>query len=220
MSSEPQEFTFQLRRDIAADWTSVNPVLHSGEPGVEIDTMLMKIGDGFLAWNDLPYMASGLDEAEIQTMIDTALEGAILDGVPGPQGPAGPTGATGAAGPTGATGAAGATGPTGPTGPEGPKGDDGDTGPTGATGPTGPAGADGDDGATGAQGPQGDTGATGATGATGPTGPTGPTGATGSTGATGAAGPDKLVIVPVGTTFPTGGALAAIEGFLYVEYTP
>jgi hypothetical protein len=45
----------QLRRDLAASWTSTNPVLAQGEPGFETDTGLFKIGDGVTAWMDLTY---------------------------------------------------------------------------------------------------------------------------------------------------------------------
>ena len=36
-----------------ADFTGVNPVLASGEPGYAIDTKTLKIGDGVTAWNSL-----------------------------------------------------------------------------------------------------------------------------------------------------------------------
>lgn len=36
----------QLRRDTAANWSTYNPKLNAGEPGVEIDTSYVKIGDG------------------------------------------------------------------------------------------------------------------------------------------------------------------------------
>lgn len=45
----------QLRRGTAAQWLSVNPILASGEMGVETDTHQFKIGDGSLAWTALPY---------------------------------------------------------------------------------------------------------------------------------------------------------------------
>lgn len=38
------------RRDTAANWTSVNPVLAAGEIGYETDTNKFKIGDGVSAW--------------------------------------------------------------------------------------------------------------------------------------------------------------------------
>lgn len=47
-----------FRRDTASTWTATNPVLASGEPGVETDTGKLKVGDGTRNWNTLPY-ASG-----------------------------------------------------------------------------------------------------------------------------------------------------------------
>ena len=48
----------QLRRDTAANWTSANPVLGAGQPGVETDTQLWKVGDGVTAWAALDYMGA------------------------------------------------------------------------------------------------------------------------------------------------------------------
>lgn len=45
----------QLRRDTAATWTTKNPVLASGEPGVETDTGFFKVGNGTSTWTALPY---------------------------------------------------------------------------------------------------------------------------------------------------------------------
>ena len=47
--------TIQLRRDTAANWVSVNPVLAQCEAGVETDTGKAKLGDGATAWVSLPY---------------------------------------------------------------------------------------------------------------------------------------------------------------------
>lgn len=44
-----------LRNDTAQKWYEVNPLLLSGEIGIEKDTGLMKIGDGINYWNDLEY---------------------------------------------------------------------------------------------------------------------------------------------------------------------
>ena len=46
----------QMRRDVAADWTSANPVLAEGELGLETDTAKWKIGDGATAWTSLGYV--------------------------------------------------------------------------------------------------------------------------------------------------------------------
>ena len=44
-----------LRNDLAANWTSNNPILLSGELGIESDTGYFKTGDGEHNWNALPY---------------------------------------------------------------------------------------------------------------------------------------------------------------------
>lgn len=130
----------KLRRDTAANWAALNPILALGEPGYDTTNNELRIGTGTTPWSDLPPISGG---------------GGGGTGATGPQG---------ATGPAGATGPQGSTGLTGPTGPQGATGSPGAFGAHGATGATGPAGAGG------ATGPQGDTGATGLTGATGPAG--------------------------------------------------
>jgi hypothetical protein len=49
----------QFRRDTAANWTSTNPTLSSGELGYETDTKKFKIGDGTTAWTSLAYITTG-----------------------------------------------------------------------------------------------------------------------------------------------------------------
>lgn len=49
----------QARRGTAAQWTSVNPTLASGEFGYETDTGKVKIGNGSTAWNSLAYIGTG-----------------------------------------------------------------------------------------------------------------------------------------------------------------
>ena len=48
--------TFKLRRGTCARWIEVNPILADGEPGFELDTLRLKIGNGEIPWNDLPYV--------------------------------------------------------------------------------------------------------------------------------------------------------------------
>ena len=48
----------QLRRDTASNWTAANTVLALGEPGVETDTLKLKVGDGITAWTSLAYSIS------------------------------------------------------------------------------------------------------------------------------------------------------------------
>lgn len=49
----------QVRRGTAAQWTSTNPTLSSGEFGYETDTGKIKIGDGSTVWASLGYTGSG-----------------------------------------------------------------------------------------------------------------------------------------------------------------
>jgi hypothetical protein len=58
----------QLRRDTAANWTSANPVLAQGEPGLETDTGYFKLGDGVSAWSALAY-SSGSPSVETATQL-------------------------------------------------------------------------------------------------------------------------------------------------------
>jgi hypothetical protein len=50
----------QLRRDTTANWTSNNPILASGEIGIETDStpQRLKIGNGADDWNTLPYYST------------------------------------------------------------------------------------------------------------------------------------------------------------------
>ena len=45
----------QLRRGTASEWTTNNPILASGEVGLEIDTRYFKLGNGTSSWNTLGY---------------------------------------------------------------------------------------------------------------------------------------------------------------------
>jgi hypothetical protein len=58
----------QLRRDTAANWQNTNPVLAQGEPGVELDTKKMKVGDGSTAWNSLAYVSTEAGQNATQNM--------------------------------------------------------------------------------------------------------------------------------------------------------
>ena len=49
----------KLRRDTATNWTTTNPILAAGEPGLETDTGKTKYGDGSTRWNVLDYSGGG-----------------------------------------------------------------------------------------------------------------------------------------------------------------
>lgn len=61
----------QLRRDTAANWTSVNPILASGEPGYETDTKKIKYGDGSTAWVSLSYFTGATLGTNVATFLAT-----------------------------------------------------------------------------------------------------------------------------------------------------
>lgn len=65
----------ELRRDTAANWTSANPTLAAGEPGLETDTRKLKIGDGSTAWTSLGYFGA----SNVSTQTGTAYTAAITD---------------------------------------------------------------------------------------------------------------------------------------------
>ena len=56
---------FRVRRDTAAQWTALNPVLPDGEMALDQTTNQMKVGDGVTAWNDLLYMSGGIDPSTL-----------------------------------------------------------------------------------------------------------------------------------------------------------
>jgi hypothetical protein len=146
----------QVRRDTAANWTSNNPILATGELGFETDTGLFKIGRNDTDWTSLAY--------------------AQVAGPTGPEGAVGPTGATGEQGVPGLNGGNGDNGLSayeiwlslGNSGSEqdfidslagedGPVGNPGDDGPEGPAGPQGEPGPQGDPGIDGLDGVDGDT---------------------------------------------------------------
>ena len=45
----------QLRNDVAANWTSSDPILAQAELGIESDTGRIKLGDGVSSWSELSY---------------------------------------------------------------------------------------------------------------------------------------------------------------------
>ena len=67
----------KFRRGQSDEWTEVNPILRDGEPGFELDTFRLKIGDGATAWNDLKYIGS--EESEIfPVLIEDPTDGQVL----------------------------------------------------------------------------------------------------------------------------------------------
>ena len=60
----------QLRRDSALGWSTNNPILASGEIGIELsptpaEIVLVKVGDGITSWNSLPYQNEAFSGATL-----------------------------------------------------------------------------------------------------------------------------------------------------------
>jgi len=68
----------QVRRGVAADWTSVNPILAAGEMGYETDTNKFKFGNGTGAWSTLSYGAS--DTPGVTEIAQDAINSALSVG--------------------------------------------------------------------------------------------------------------------------------------------
>lgn len=66
---------FKFKRGNAAAWASVNPILEAGEPGFELDTGKLKVGNGVTPWNELNYINSNL------VSIDVDNQSIIVDGL-------------------------------------------------------------------------------------------------------------------------------------------
>lgn len=70
----------QLRRALKKDWEELNPVLRIGEPGFEIDTGRLKIGDANTPWKNLPYIG-GSSTFDYDVLINKpSIEGVELIG--------------------------------------------------------------------------------------------------------------------------------------------
>ena len=54
----------QVRRDTAANWSSNNPTLASGEIGLDQTNNFFKVGDGSTAWNSLAQFTQNIENVE------------------------------------------------------------------------------------------------------------------------------------------------------------
>jgi hypothetical protein len=67
----------RFRRDTAANWTSNNPTLTTGELGYETDTGKFKIGNNTNAWTALPYsITAELSEGNLNDLKDVSITSA------------------------------------------------------------------------------------------------------------------------------------------------
>ena len=68
----------QIRRGVASDWSSVNPILAAGEMGYETDTNKFKFGNGTGTWSTLSYATS--DSAGVTEIAQDAIDAALVVG--------------------------------------------------------------------------------------------------------------------------------------------
>ena len=69
MSQQIINTVFKFKRANAALWTERNPILAQGEPGFEIDTGKLKIGNGSTHWNDLEYVGGDVANDQIEEIV-------------------------------------------------------------------------------------------------------------------------------------------------------
>lgn len=59
---ETRTYTILMKRATPSRWTQLNTVLGEGEPGYEIGTGKVKIGDGSTPWTELDYFIPQPDD--------------------------------------------------------------------------------------------------------------------------------------------------------------
>jgi len=71
----PRIDLIQVRRSTTAEWAAADPVLAVGEPGLDTDLNLFKLGDGTVTWSELPPV-----NGSYFRLFDVRAYGAVLDG--------------------------------------------------------------------------------------------------------------------------------------------
>jgi hypothetical protein len=75
----PRGNLIQFRAGTASAWTTANPILAAGEPGLETDTFKIKAGDGATTWTSLAYSSQPVTKALI---IGTGLASSDIGAAP------------------------------------------------------------------------------------------------------------------------------------------
>lgn len=71
------DLRYRIRRGTPGEWATKNPVLMSGEQGLELITGVVKLGDGVTPWNDLPVYKRWEDiKAYVDAEISAVVAGA------------------------------------------------------------------------------------------------------------------------------------------------
>lgn len=70
----PRENLIQLRRGTKLEWISANPILESGELGLEIDTGRLKVGNNINHWLELDYVGTTENLIKVQNNSGYAMQ--------------------------------------------------------------------------------------------------------------------------------------------------
>jgi hypothetical protein len=70
----PRQSLIQLRRGSKSQWVTANPILDSGELGLETDSGRLKIGDGSKAWIFLDYIGTSENLTKIKNNTGYAIQ--------------------------------------------------------------------------------------------------------------------------------------------------
>lgn len=65
----PRNDLISIRKGNSSDWSGVNPILDSGEPGFDPSNNFLKIGHSGLTWNSLPVVGSHLPTLNVDGYI-------------------------------------------------------------------------------------------------------------------------------------------------------
>jgi hypothetical protein len=76
----PAQTVIKLRKDSAANWASVDPILANGEVGIDTTVYKFKVGNGSSAWSALPFASDPESVvASLESYADAAAAGALSD---------------------------------------------------------------------------------------------------------------------------------------------
>lgn len=61
----PADTVIQIRKGNTNDWLTSNPVLSSGEPGYDLDSNILKVGDGQQNWSNLSPVGANISSGSV-----------------------------------------------------------------------------------------------------------------------------------------------------------
>ncbi len=82
MELKDTRLAIRIRRDTKEKWLEVDPVLALGEPGYEVDTNNIKVGNGSARWSDLDYLVPERDENlynQLMTHVNNVVVHTVFD---------------------------------------------------------------------------------------------------------------------------------------------